>query len=168
MGSGTKPHFVPNVGPGNTGVDTDSGDEDVPLTRDKPPLFTSEELFLIQVDLECVWKQYHRAVSGHFSNGQGKFFMSYLAKYLGCASASTSTSTRFESSLSTTSGGSGSIGEKDTQAGSSMITTYSINKHDTRLDGSTFVRHSHIKRYSDVSTFDHFNGIYIASGEVDP
>ena len=29
-----------------------------------------------------------------------------------------------------------------------------------------FVRHSHIKHYSDVSTFDHANGIYIASGEV--
>ena len=124
VGSGTKPHFVPNVGPGDTGVDTNSGDKDVPLTRDRPPLFTSEELFLIQVYLERVWKQYHRAVSGHVSNGPGKFLMFYLAEYLGCASASTST--RFESSLSNTSGGSGSIGEKDTQAGSSMITIYSI------------------------------------------
>lgn len=87
--SGTKPNFVPNVRPGDTG-DSDSGDEDVPLTRDRPPLFTSEELAVIQVYLERVWKQYHRAVSGHFSNGPGKFFMDYLAEYLGCASASTS------------------------------------------------------------------------------
>lgn len=47
-----------------------------------------------------------------------------------------------------------------------MITTYSINKHDTRLDGPTFVRHAYIKCYSDVSTFDHLKGLYITSGEV--
>ena len=164
LGSGTKPHFVPNFGPGDTG-DGDSSDEDVPLTHDRPLLFTPGELHTIQLSLERVWKHYHRAVSGHFSNGPGKFFMCYLAEYFGCASASTST--RFESSLSTTSGGSGSIGEMDTQTGSSMITAYTINKQDTRQARlRRFVRHSHIKRYSDVSTYDHLNGIFITAGEI--
>lgn len=163
LASPTKPKFVHNVGPGDTGG-SDSGDEGVPLTPERPPLFTSEELSVIQHCLGLAWTHYQRATSGHFSNGPGKFFMDYLATYLGLASASTST--RFESSHSTTSGGSGSIGDKDTQAGSSTITPILLSKHATRVARSRFACQSQIKRYSDVSTFDHLKGIYTTSGEL--
>ena len=55
----------------------------------------------------------------------------------------------------------------DTQAGSSLITAYTINKQDTRQARlRRFVRHSQIKRYSDVSTYDHLNGIDLTAGEI--
>ena len=126
----TKPTFVHDVGPGDTG-DSDSGDEDVPITPERPPLFTSEELGVIQHFLEQTWAHYQRAISRHFSDGLGKFFMDHLATYLGFTL--TSTRAHFESSHSTTSSGSSTIGDKDTQAGSSTVTTISLNKHDTRV-----------------------------------
>ena len=157
----TKPTFVYDVGPGNTG-DSDSSDEDVPLTLERTPLFASEELGVIQHFLEQAWVSYQRAISGHFSNGPGKFFMDHLATYLGFAL--TSTRSRFESSHSTTLGGSGTIGDKETQAGSSTVTTISLSRCDTRV-GSRFVC-SQIRRYSDVSTFDHLAGVYVSCGEI--
>lgn len=95
------------------------------------PLFTSEEVALVQYRL---WRNYYRTLSGQFSNGPGKFFMDNLSKYLGHASPSTSAC--FESNHSNTSGGFGSIGEKDTQAGSSMVTPIVVRKYTIRSSPS--------------------------------
>ena len=48
-----------------------------------------------------------------------------------------------------------------------MLTAYTSNKQDTRQARlRRFVRHSQLKRYSEVSTYDHLNGIYLTAGEL--
>ena len=162
IGSSVMPKFVHKGRPGDTG-NSDSDDENVPLTPEMPILFSKSELVLIQDALEKVWVQYRRAISGEFSNGPGKFFIDNLSKYLGFA---TTTHSRFESSHSTSTGGKGAIGSKDTQAGSSLVTAVVRNSHRIRGVSSSNVCLSPIKRYSDVSTFDHVKRVYILSGEL--
>ena len=48
-----------------------------------------------------------------------------------------------------------------------MLTAYTSNKQDTRQARlRRFVRHSQLKRYSEVSTYDHLNGIDLTAGEL--
>ena len=73
-----------NTGPGDSRGESDSGDENVPLEAERMPVFSSSELAVIDKDLENLWKNYHHAIKGHFSNGPGK--LHYLLEYLGnCA-----------------------------------------------------------------------------------
>ena len=78
------------------------------------------DLPVVQMLSNEVWKYFTRAIEGSYSNGPGKLYMDFLSRFLGCARDVTDA--RYESCLSTSAGGSGSIGVKDTQAGSSTVT----------------------------------------------
>lgn len=158
----TRPTYTQNIQPGDSGQ-SDSGDENVPLAPSITSSFSIEDVAIINHLFGEVWRHYKTIRS--FTNGPGKYFMEYLIRYLGCVFGPTSPKfDRFQCMHSTTSGGSGPISEKDTQAGSSKIKRF-VLKHDTRAAGPKYVC-TDVKRYSDTSTFDHEKQWYIKSGEI--
>ena len=159
----TKPVFSPEVRSGGSG-ELDSGDDDVPVDREIRNVFSDSDIGAVQLVSDDVWRYYQRSMASSFSNGPGKLCMHNLGKFL--AQCIRGGAGRYESCHSTNAGGSGPAGDKDMQAGSSIV-KYVMSKREMRNSSSNEESLPNGKRrFSDVSTYDHEKEIYIAAGEV--
>ena len=152
----TRPVFSPEVRPAGSG-ESDCGDEDVPVDQEIPQVFSDKDIGAIQMLSDDLWTNFIRATESSYASGPGKLYMTYLCKLLGCSRKDS----RFESSLSTNAGGCGPVGPKDVQAGSSILThVFAKCKLRSSSPDETSVSIMNVRRFSDVSTFDHEKKVY--------
>ena len=128
--------FSPEVRSGGSG-ELDSGDDDVPVHREIPNVFSDSDIGAVQLVSNDIWWYYQRSVASSFSNGPGKLCMHNLGKFL--AQCIRGGASRYKSCHSTNAGGSGPAGDKDMQAGSSIV-KYVMSKRETRNSSSAIPR----------------------------
>ena len=156
----TMPEFSPEVRSGGSG-ESDSGDEDVPVDKEIPNVFSDIDKGVVQLVSDSVWRYYKRPLESSFSNGPGKF-MSHLGTLL----AQCIRGNRYESSHTTKAGGNGPAGVKDMQAGSTIVKYVMIKRTTRNSSGQEESLSSGKRRFSDVSTYDHTKEMYVVAGEL--